>query len=520
MPTTIEEAPSRGFTLSDFTDIPNPPADDLPAGADAPVKQMPVADAGSSATIEEPEIKPLVGDDDGADAGGDDKPAADASGDDDEVPAHGSLSDALRQSPEDAKAADAEKKAAADKKTADEAAAKALSETNPAKAAEDSAAKSASEQRDSDLKTDTAAHTSPKTRKIIEDIKAKTRAARDELDRTAAEAKDLRRQRDELIEKTKTSSDSDARVKAAEERARIAEERIREIDITQDPIIQKKYDDPIKANNQSIIDTLKAQGFGLIVDPDTKRTVEDPTAIAKLMERGLTLNALNPLLKKMEDSDLIDEADAIREAIRKNKQLGAEKTKEIESWKGDQSRRASATQQQANQENEKQAALIQEQTDTQYASAVEALTKELPFLKKPAEPLATDTPAVAKAKQAAIDEYSAASQKIQSELNGFVMDGVRPEKTPEIVGRIKSNAMLAVTLKNYVVPRLMREQTASAARIKQLEGELEKIRGAGKLSRLQAGGGGSSDQSAHHGGSEPTSIEQALAMAQPPGSAG
>jgi len=514
MPTT-NEAPSRGFTLSDFTDIPNPPADDLPAGADAPVKQMPVADAGSSATIEEPEIKPLVGDDDGADAGGDDKPAADASGDDDEVPAHGSLSDALRQSPEDAKAADAEKKAAADKKTADEAAAKALSETNPAKAAEDSAAKSASEQRDSDLKTDTAAHTSPKTRKIITDFQAKTKAARDERDRAAAEVTALKRERDELLEKVKAAPVT----KEIDEEVKALRERVRELDISRDPIIQQKYDRKIESNNKSIIDTLKAQGFGIVVDPDTQRTVENPNAIAELMAGGLTLKALNPLLKKLEEAELIDEADAIREAIRQNKQLGAEKNQEIESWKADHSKRVSAREQQTNQQIEQRQAAFREQTDVQYRSAVEAMAKDLPFLKKPAEPLPTDTPAVAKAKQTALDEYAAASKKIEDEVRTLNPDGVPPEKMPEIVGRINSNAILAITLKNHVLPRLMREQTASAARIKQLESELEKIRGAGKLSRLQAGGGGG-DQSAHHGSSEPTSIEQALAMAQPPGSVG
>lgn len=481
--TTVAEPP-RGFALTDFTNIPNPPPDDSPKPAVETAPPEPVV------KIEEPPIKPLVDDEP------EKKPEVEPAKPDPD--ADDSMETAMRRAPE--RKADDER-AAAEKKKQDEAAA----EAEKAKAAGVKPESTAAE-RDKDLNDESVAHVHPKTRKIITDIKAKTKAARDERDAMARERDALKTERDQLTEKAKAAPVP----KELEEEVKTLRERVRELDITKDPLIEAKYDRRIVSNNQAIIATLKAQGYGMVEKEG--KMVEDPKVIAELMKTGLTLKSLNPLIKKLDEADLVDEAESIREAVRQNSRISTERTQEIDGWKADHGRRQQAREQQTKQQVEQQQAAFTKQTDTQYRAELATLEKDFTYLRQPAAPLTTDTPVVAKAKQAALDEYNAAATKIETEVRALNFDGAPPERHAEIVGRINANAILAIALKTHVLPKALRDIQTRDARIKELEGELAKIRDAGKLSRLHASQPAGNNDA---GKAQPLDLADALKMAIP-----
>ena len=138
-----------------------------------------------------------------------------------------------------------------------------------------------------------------------------------------------------------------------------------------------------------------------------------------------------------------------------------------------------------------------------------ALEKDLPYLRRPADPLPTDTPAVVKAKQAALDEYNAAAQKIQEAVKGMNPEGLSPEKATEAIARINANALVAVTLKTHVIPKVMRELQSSQARIKELEAEVGRYKAAGRLSQAH-GSAPDSNRNSGGGRGEPTDLASAL----------
>lgn len=488
MPAAIEEQ-VRGFALSDFTNIPNPPPDDGPKTEETPATKPAESAVAAQA---EPKIKPLIEPDPEPEAS---KEKAKETPDPD---GHDSLETAMRHGPEDRKKATEEKRGA-DKKTQEEAAAKAAEATG----------KPPPTDRDADLKGDPPPHVHPTTRKIITEFKTKAKAARDERDAVAKERDALKAERDQLNEKIKVAPAS----KELETEVTTLRERLREADITKDPIIEAKYDRPIADNNKVIVDTLKAQGFGKVRGEDDKMT-DDPKAIDALVRGGLTLKNLTPLIKKLDEAELVEEAEAIREALRQNHRLTADKQREIESWKGDFSKRQQARDAQVKQQTEQTHADFAKHTDTHYRGELSELEKTVPYLRRPAEPLATDTPAVAKAKQTAIEEFDAAAKQIETHVREMSPANAPPEKQAEIGGRINANAILAVALKAHVIPKFVKDLAAREARIKELEAELGKIRDAGKLSRLQAGGSGDAGRG-NGGGEQPASLEDALRMAQP-----
>lgn len=479
------DSPSRGFALSDFTEIPNPPADDTPkAGADGGAAPQIDTAALKTGTIAEPEIKELAEDD--PEKGRDDIPE--------------SLETAMRSSP------DADRKEqeriAAEQKVKDQAAV-----AEKATKEGESGGKTAAEiERDADLKHDLTTHRAP-TRKVITDFQTKAKAARDERDKIAVEKAAIQKERDDLIEKLKTAPAS----KEVDDELKTLRERVRELDITRDPVLEKKYDSRIKANNDSIINVLKAQGFGM-VKGDGEKLVENPQAIAELVKGGLTFKTLNPLLKKLDEADLVDEAEAIRDAIRQNNRLSQERTQEVESWKSDHGRRLQAREQETKQQAEARQSAFTQQTDAQYRAELAALEKDFAYLKQPPAPLSTDTPAVKQAKEAAIAEFTAAAKRIETEVKGLSPDGVPQDKIAEVVGRINSQAILAIALKAHVLPSLKRDLAAARKERDEATAELAKIRDAGRISRLQGQAPGSDPNA---GKAEPTSLEDAFRSVTP-----
>lgn len=475
MPATAE--PVRGFSLADF-DGPNQPADNQPlyqqTGKPAettpePAPAAPPAEPDKDKT--EPEPK---------DAGTEDQ---------DEGPV--SLSEAMD---DEAKTRGDEEKAAAEeaKKTAEAEAEKPKVEAE--KPAPD---------RDADLNPEIGPHVRPSTRKIITEMQAKAKAARDKEEAAIARAEAAEAKAREAEEKGKSVEPPKEMV----EKIKMLEERVRELDISKDPALEAKYDRKISANQTVIVDLLKAQGFGMVADKDGK-FVENPKAIADLVKSGLTMKALYPLTKKLREADLVDEADAIEEAVRENNRLARDKQAEIESWKGDYTKRQQAKEAETKQHQERRQAEFRTQTDSQLNAQLDELAKNFSYIKRPAAPLPTDSPSTVQAKNKAIAEYDAAAKQIETAVKGLNPADAPPEKFAEVVGRINASAIQAIVLKTHVLPRVIKDMAAKDARIKELEAKLGKIENAGRLSRTQSAT--TDERSSDNGRPAPQSLEDAF----------
>ncbi len=335
--------------------------------------------------------------------------------------------------------------------------------------------------RDVDLDEKAAPHVSPKMRQVIDAKNTKIREARDRADTIAREHEELKAKYAEA-EKKATSIEPP---KELVEEVKALRERVRELDISADPEIQAKYDKRIASNNESIVSTLKSFGFGTMKGEGDK-VVENPKAVADLMKSGLTFASLNPLLKKLDELGAVEEAEQIRESIRENVRLARGKQEEIQQWKGNYEQRQKAKENEGRAAQEGRNTAFRTQTDTHLRADLEALAKDFPFLKQPPAPTAADSPAVAKVKQAALDEYESASKKIQEAVAMFKTDGVAPEKLAEVVGKLNANAVQAIVFKTHMLPKLKADLAARDARIKQLEADIGKFKGASSLSREHA----------------------------------
>lgn len=492
MPAVAE--PVRGFALSDF-DGPGQPADnptiDQSTGKiidppPAPERTAPEPEPAPEPEKAEPEAPERP----------ENEPTDKKPEDEDESPT--SINDALDEQ-ERAGSDEAKAKAAADKKAAEEAAV----EKAKAEAAKPAEAK----ERDADLKPELGPHVRPSTRKIITEMQAKASAARDKEEAAIARAEAAEAKARELEEKVKTAPPP---TELVEENKRLLE-RVRELDITKDPVLEQKYDRKIEANNKSIVDVLKGQAYDTIQIKKEDGSVETkpaPERLNELVKSGLTMRNLAPLIKKLEEVGALEDAEALREALRDNHRLSKERQAEIETWKGDYTKRQQTREQETKQQTEKRQAEYRQQTDLQLNAEIDDLAKNFSFVKRPAAPLPTDTPATAQAKNAQIAEYDASAKQIEAAVAGLKLDGAPPEKFAQIVGRINALATAALVHKIQVFPRMLKDLQAREARIKELEGRIGKMENAGKLSRTQSAS--TEERNAQAGRPEATSLDDAF----------
>lgn len=509
----VAEAPAPRLTLADL-DGPGAPPDDYvqPPSGGAPAGGA-ATSAPAKGAVEEPPIKPIA-DDAETDTPTPPEPDPDAAAAPKKDPnePEPTLSDSMTDPTEAAKA-EADAKTAKEKKDAEEAAAAA----ERAKKGE----ATPPPERDADLKYEPSAHTHPKTRKIITQFQTAAKAARDEREAAIKRAEAAELKAKEAEEKAKTV----VVPKEIEDEVKTLRERVRELDITKDPIIEQKYDRKIAANNDGILAVLKSNGYGAkVVDG---KTVENPAALAKLAESGLGMKTVYPLIVQLqkaaekfttegnEDAALqaMQDADTLRDLLRENGRISQEKTKEIESWKGDHAKRQLERQTQTKHQQETQAAAFRQHTDAILKSDLETLAKDFSYINRPADPLPTDTPLTKKAKEAAIAEYDAAAKAIETAVTQLKPDAAAtPEKLAEVVGRVNANAIQAQVLKLQVLPRLKADLAAARKERDEFRAELEKVRDAGKLSRQHST---SPSESPNRGETQAKSLDEAFVP--PPG---
>lgn len=473
--------------LDALVNMPNPPPDDSPKGPAA----APVVQQNGAPTIQEPEIKPLV-DDEGADTSQSDKAPENAQEGaekpkaEEEQPSDNpfdTLESRMRQSHPEKKGPPKPEEKAAD-------------EAKPAVDASKNEAATKAAERDKDLpQLSPQAH--PKTAKVFRDLTAKAVAARDERDqfiqKSKSEVEALQAKVAELEQKVSAAPKVEIPKEIEAELATLRE-KVREYDITADPQIVSKYDAPQKQNNEAILGILKGHKYGFTKKDGSNDLVEDPQAIPSLLKQGLTHDTLQPLIDKLKGAGQHADARKIERYLDANETLQEQKGREISDWKGNYESRRQMSDLQAKKAQEQHAETVRKVTEQHVTTATEEIAKAFPQLKVPPAPLPNDPPAVAKAKQEALDAFNAAEAKVQAEIQTFNTQNLKPEEVPNLIGRVTAAAMTSAMLRHRILPAVQKELAASAARIKELEAQLEARENAGKLSRLQVGGNEASAQ--------------------------
>jgi hypothetical protein len=336
-----------------------------------------------------------------------------------------------------------------------------------------------SPQRDDDLKLDVrqSAAMHPRTKKIIEERNQKIVAERNKADALAKEREEMAAELNRVREQLKKGS----MPKEAEEELKSLRERIRELDITRDPSLEIKYDRPIAENQDRILKILQEFGVGKTQDGE-----EDPEAVENLKKSGLNFKTVAPFIKKLSDEGFEEEAEQLREHLRENIRIRNAKDREINEWKADFDSKKQQAVQFSQQQAEKSNVEVREHATRILNSDIVELTKDFPFLNRPADPLPNDTPAVVKAKNDAIQAYDAAAKSISEAVAQLDPSKVSPNKVAEVSGRLTANAVQNIIVRQHVLPRLLKDLADLRARNSELETKVGKIKTAGTLSRAHA----------------------------------
>lgn len=334
-------------------------------------------------------------------------------------------------------------------------------------------------QRDDDLKLDTrqTAAMHPRTKKIIEERNQKIVAERNKADALAKEREEMAAELNRVREQLKKGS----MPKEAEEELNTLRERIREIDITRDPSFEVKYDRPMVQNQDQILKILQEFGVG-----KTQNGEDDPEAVENLRKSGLNFKTVSPFIKKLSDEGFEEEAEQLREYLRENIRIRNAKDREISEWRTNFDTKKQQAAQFSQQQAEKSSIEVREHATRILNSDIAELSKEFPFLNRPADPLPTDSPTVAKAKADAIQAYDAAAKSISDAVSQLDPSKTTPDKIAEVSGRLTANAVQNVIVRQHVLPRLLKDLADLRARNSDLEAKVGKIKTAGTLSRAHA----------------------------------
>lgn len=346
-------------------------------------------------------------------------------------------------------------------------------------AEEPKAAAEAPKTRDEDLQLDTrqAAAMHPRTKKIIEERNQKIVAERNKADALAKEKEELAAE----LNRARESLKKGVVPKETEEELTRLRERIRELDITRDPSLETKYDKPVSENQNKILGILQEFGVGKTVDGK-----DDPEAIEKLKSEGMTFKTIAPYIKKLSEEGYEDEAEGLRELLRENIRIRNAKEKEIAEWRVNFDSKKQQAVQYNQQQQEKSLIEVRDHATRILNSDLSELAKDFPFLTKPAEPLPSDSQAVAKAKQDALAAYEAATKSISEAASQLDASKAPPDKVFEVQGRLTANAVQNIVIRQQVLPRLLKDLADLKARNSELETKVGKIKSAGTLSRAHA----------------------------------
>ena len=296
-------------------------------------------------------------------------------------------------------------------------------------------------------------HASPKTKEQFNKVKEVAYKERAEREKIALELKQAR----EELEKAKTNTVP----KELQDEIQQLRDKVRQFDASADPAIVNKYDKVINENTDSIIKTLTDAGL-------PKEHAET------LKKNGVTLSNLKPYLDTLDtgkgadgkqyDADP-DTAEAIRERLRENMRLSKDKDREITDWRNNfetRQKQAEETQKQSVAEAEKRLA-------TEFQNHI----SKWDFLKKPADVLETDAPAIRKQKEQAIKEFNDTALKFS--------DSIKKETSTALDAQIA--ARTGILYRDFVAPKLASQLQTANKEIEALRTQINNMKKAGSVSK-------------------------------------
>lgn len=350
-------------------------------------------------------------------------------------------------------------------------------------------------ERDADLHAEIDATVRPKTRKIIESSRAQAIAARNERDAEKARVTEWETRFKELETKLKTS----VAPKELEDELVTLRTRVRELDISKDPALETKYDAVIKKNAASALELLKGQGLFSRVAKAGEAPVEIGEAekrmiTAEIEKSGTGLRGMAKYIRVLEQGGEYEAAERLRALAQHTDRLAADKSEEIGKWSKDYEGFQATRTREQQQRQEAYSTAVRSHGEKALQADLTELQKQIPFLAPPPAVLPADSAEIKTAKQKAITEYEGAIASLQAGAKTFNTDGLSPEKAAEVNGKMTASAIQSLILKGHVIPRLLKEATANAARIKELETEVGKIRKAGSINRAHSAALSTSEQ--------------------------
>jgi hypothetical protein len=317
----------------------------------------------------------------------------------------------------------------------------------------------------------------PKTKKIIEERNQKIIAERNKYESLSKERDTLTSELNQARESLKKGTIP----KEVEEELTKLRGAIREIDIERDPTLHTKYDSQIAKNQEKILSILK--GFGVGKTNDGR---DDPESIKALERAGVNFKTVIPYIKKLSDEGYEEEAEHLRDILRDNIRIKNSKESEISEWRSNFTAKKEQSASEQKQNLDRVSSDVRDHSQRILNSDIAELAKDFPMLQRPADPLNTDSAAVAKSKQDAIANYDAMTKQVADAITQLDPSKASPDKASEINGRFSANAVQSIILKQHVLPKLMKDLADLRARNTELESKFGKIRTAGSLSRAHA----------------------------------
>lgn len=298
-------------------------------------------------------------------------------------------------------------------------------------------------------------HTSPKTKKLFNEVKALASKERTERERISKELEDTRKQLEEI------KKGREAVPENVNEELQQLRDRLRAFDANADPKIVEKYDNTINKNNDTIIKTLMDAGL-------PKEHAD------KLKKSGVTLANLKPYLDTLEsgkgadgkqyDADP-DTAEAIRETLRENLRLSKDKAREIDEWRVNYDQRVKQTEEQQKKAIEEATGRLNKEFETHLG--------KWEFLKKPSDIMDSDAPAIRKQKEEAINRYNQASLKFA--------ETIKNETTDPLNAQIA--ARIGILYRDHVTPQLQNQLAEARKEIESLKAQVGKMKQSGSAAK-------------------------------------
>ena len=320
-------------------------------------------------------------------------------------------------------------------------------------------------------------HMRPSQKKAWTAMKAEREAARQEAAAAKAEAEAARKE----AAAAKEAASKVAVPESVQKETEALRQQVRELDAERDPEIVKKYDTPIKRNEDAVVAILVKHKFDKALD-EKGNLVDAPENVPALLKAGVTFGNLQKQIAALEKAGAVDDAETLREFLRENIRLRRDRGLEVQTIKADIDGRNKARTEQGTTQLKQTIEAITAEGNRVLAEELGTVAKRHSFLIKP-EILPTDTPAQQAAKKALLAEFEKVDAEIGKTAQSIATFGKTGRDYVVAEGRKNALAIQSIVLSQRVLPRLEADLAKAQATIKAQEAEIAKYKGAGAISR-------------------------------------